>query len=86
MAASNPSGSKPGPEKTFRLAIGCADARAGAFSTLMYNGLLKRGGPAFTSLRQGRLVLTVEIYKPAGRKTAPRAKKSAKKTSTSRGR
>jgi hypothetical protein len=100
MAVSNPSGAKPA--KTFSLEFGCDDGRASALSSVIYNGILARGGAR--SFRQGRLVLSVQIYTPtdskaggggASRKSAPKSaaksatkssRKSAKKTGASRGR
>jgi hypothetical protein len=80
------------------LEFGCDDGRASALSSVIYNGILARGGAR--SFRQGRLVLSVTIYTPPGSKAGGGAasrkssaksatrssRKTAKKTTASRGR
>ncbi|MEO8076324.1 MAG: hypothetical protein ABI818_08365 [Acidobacteriota bacterium] len=88
MAASKSPGSKPA--KTFKLEFGCDDGRASALSSVIYNGILARGDAR--SFRQGRLVVSVEVFTPTAPKAAGRtgasktAKKSAKKAAATRGR
>ena len=84
MAASNPSGPKPRPVKTFKFEIGCEDGRASAASKLMYDAVIRKAGGAVSSLRQGRVVLSIAIYKPVEKKGPARG--AAKKTTPSRGR
>jgi hypothetical protein len=87
MAARKPSG--PTPVKRFTFALECdpdPSPEAGLISDALYKAILRKSGRSSASLLQGRIVLSVEIYKPEGKgKAGVRSKTPARKTPTSRG-